>query len=199
MNLYRQAGDAPATWNVTKTFASMVAVSLLLFWAIPLLIVGWKERQPSLDWLRFPGLRWPGIVLMAGGAVPFFWAAFTLALRGRGTPLPFDAPRQPVATGPYAWVRNPMVSAGLVQGIGAGLWFGSTLVMGFFVTLALVWNLIYRPEDERQLERVFGRTYVFYRRSVRCWLPHRRPWNPPEVTAPISIDEIPIQPGRRRR
>ena len=44
-----------------------------------------------------------------------------LAVRGRGTPVPFDCPPRLVIAGPYAYIRNPMaVSALAGQNIGAG-------------------------------------------------------------------------------
>jgi len=48
-------------------------------------------------------------------------------VRGRGTPAPFDAPRELVAAGPYRWVRNPMyLGAGMVI-VGYGYAFRSTV------------------------------------------------------------------------
>ena len=54
------------------------------------------------------------------------------AVRGSGTPVPFDPPKRLVTTGPYAYVRNPMqLSAALVmlgwgailgQLVGGGRW-----------------------------------------------------------------------------
>src|SRR3989442_9350533 len=40
------------------------------------------------------------------------------ALVGRGTPAPFDSPRQLVATGLYRWVRNPMYLSALSLLVG---------------------------------------------------------------------------------
>src|SRR5882762_1747826 len=51
-------------------------------------------------------------LVVLGGALAI-WCILTFALVGKGTPAPFDPPRQLVAAGPYRWVRNPMY-------IGAG-------------------------------------------------------------------------------
>ena len=42
-----------------------------------------------------------------------------MAVTGRGTPLPFDAARDLVVSGPYRLVRNPMVVAGLTQSLAS--------------------------------------------------------------------------------
>src|SRR5262245_475442 len=55
------------------------------------------------DWLRVPG-----VVLVVLGLALALWCVGAFAVFGRGTPAPFDAPREFVAAGPYRYVRNPM-------------------------------------------------------------------------------------------
>ena len=38
----------------------------------------------------------------------YLWCVWDFAAIGRGTPGPWDAPRQVVAAGPYLWLRNPI-------------------------------------------------------------------------------------------
>ncbi|MBK7951112.1 MAG: hypothetical protein IPK00_20700 [Deltaproteobacteria bacterium] len=45
----------------------------------------------------------------------------TMAIHGRGTPIPLDYPRELVVLGPYRVLRNPMVVAGIGQGVAVGL------------------------------------------------------------------------------
>jgi protein-S-isoprenylcysteine O-methyltransferase Ste14 len=95
--------------------------------------------------------------------------------RGRGTPLPFDAPRRLVATGPYAYVANPMqLSAALLL-----LAWGAVL-HSWWVALGGIMSWIYgiglaRMDEGVDLERRFGPAWVQYRRSVRNWIPRWRP------------------------
>ena len=76
---------------------------------------------------------------------------------------------------------------------------GSVLVLGYIGLLALLWHFLVRPPSEHELQRRFGREYEFYRRSVRLWLPMRRPFQPRKSLAPIGTDEIYIRGGGRRR
>lgn len=53
-------------------------------------------------------LRPVGYVVGGAGAVVAALCIATFVTRGRGTPAPFDPPRDFVASGPYRYVRNPM-------------------------------------------------------------------------------------------
>lgn len=95
--------------------------------------------------------------------------------RGRGTPLPFDAPRRLVTTGPYAYVANPMqLSAALVLVAWGGV------LHSWWVALAGGMSWIYgvglaRMDEGVDLERRFGDRWVRYRQRVRNWIPRWRP------------------------
>ena len=67
--------------------------------------------------------------------------------------LPFDAPRRLVIGGPYAWLRTPMVTGTIGQGLGIGLMTGSIVVIVFFVIFALLWNTFVRPTEEDQMQQ----------------------------------------------
>jgi protein-S-isoprenylcysteine O-methyltransferase Ste14 len=95
-------------------------------------------------------------------------------LRGRGTPAPFDPPREFVATGPYRLVRNPMYVGGMAVLLGWGLILLSPsivlLAVGFML-LAHVFVVFY---EEPALEKSFDASYLEYKRSVGRWLPKWR-------------------------
>jgi protein-S-isoprenylcysteine O-methyltransferase Ste14 len=105
------------------------------------------------------------------------WSAVVMAREGRGTPLPVDARREMVVSGPYAFVRNPMAMASLGQGAAVGLFLGSPLVLAYVAIGAWMWQCLARPVVEYDLVRSFGARYAAYRSAVRCWLPnaHRCP------------------------
>ena len=56
-------------------------------------------------------LRPLGMALALAGAVIAATCIAAFIVRGRGTPAPFDPPREFVASGPYRYVRNPMYLA----------------------------------------------------------------------------------------
>lgn len=99
--------------------------------------------------------------------------------RGRGTPLPFDAPRRLVTTGPYAYVANPMQLSAAVLLLVVG-----ALLHSWWIALASVMTWIYgvglaRMDEGIDLGARFGDAWSRYRGNVRNWLPRWRPAHPP--------------------
>src|SRR5574341_452466 len=61
-----------------------------------------------------PGpVRYAGLVLIVLGAALSAWTLWEFATRGRGTPLPLDAPKNLVVHGPYRVVRKDRKSTRL--------------------------------------------------------------------------------------
>ncbi len=106
----------------------------------------------------------------AGWALAYTSAAF-MVVKGQGTPLPADCPRELVIAGPYRYVRNPMAMGSFAQDVAVGLFLGSPLVTLYALVGPVGWNYFVRPWEELDLERRFGEAYVRYREGVRCWVP----------------------------
>jgi len=74
--------------------------------------------------LTWSGIAWPepkgalqieGMIVGGVGTIIARWCIFAFVFVGKGTPTPFDPPRQLVIRGPYRFVRNPMyIGAALV-------------------------------------------------------------------------------------
>jgi len=89
---------------------------------------------------------------------------------GRGTPAPFDPPRELVAAGPYRYVRNPMYVGGIATLLGADLALSSPAILVLaFAAFAIV-HLFVVFYEEPALARMFGDDYARYRASVSRWL-----------------------------
>lgn len=151
----------------------LYAAGFVLLWAW--LAVSIQRYDARLPFIIAPWLRPAGIALAVAGALAAAWCIATFITRGRGTPAPFDPPREFVATGPYRYVRNPMYIGGASVILGAGLAVGSpsiVLLSGLFLLLAHVLVVLY---EERTLERRFGESYRRYKATVNRWLPRRAP------------------------
>lgn len=170
MKLFRPAAEAPAWWNVAKTGAQTAVFWSLLLWVVPIWIAG-QEGQLGVP--TFEVAAWIGAALLTLSSLGGLWSGWTMATAGRGTPLPLDTARNLVATGPYAWVRNPMAVTGLSQGIGVALLLGSWGSVAYVVAGGLLWQLFVRPIEEAELAERFGDEYAVYHRSVPLWLPRR--------------------------
>src|SRR5699024_12773340 len=108
-----------------------------------------------------------GLVLLFAASARGLASAAARARIGRGTPLPSAMPHRLVVAGPYRWVRNPMAVAGIGQGIAVGLLGQSWLVIAYALAGAVLWHLLVRPEEERDLASRFGADYEIGRASCR--------------------------------
>ena len=115
-------------------------------------------------------LRPIGFVLASAGALLAGACIAMFVTRGRGTPAPFDPPREFVATGPYRFVRNPMYVGATAVMLGAGLILSSFSVVMLALAFLLVMHLFVVLYEEPALTSKFGRSYQQYRSSVHRWL-----------------------------
>jgi protein-S-isoprenylcysteine O-methyltransferase Ste14 len=160
-----------------------IAFRSLIYMAGFFALWGWaalsvRVFDPRLG-IALPGwARAAGIVLMLPGAVLGFWCAGEFITRGRGTPAPFDAPRQFVAAGPYRFVRNPMYVGGVTFLVGFGLYARSISILILALVLLLVAHLFVVFYEEPTLKKHFGASYEAYCRDVHRW------WFRPPKTSP---------------
>jgi len=116
-------------------------------------------------WIRPVG--W--VLALAGGLLAAICIA-TFLTKGRGTPAPFDPPRQFVASGPYRYVRNPMYVGAAAVILGSGLIVASPSIVLLALAFNLVMHLFVVLYEEPALTDKFGASYQQYRSSVHRWL-----------------------------
>jgi protein-S-isoprenylcysteine O-methyltransferase Ste14 len=148
--------------------ALLVSCAFVGLWAW--LAVTVRRYDAQLPVLLPSWLRPLGLVLAAGGAVLAALCIATFATRGRGTPAPFDPPREFVASGPYRFVRNPMYVGAIAVLLGTGLALSSPAIIvlaGVFFVVAHLFVVLY---EERALAARFGESYRRYTATVHRWL-----------------------------
>lgn len=168
MKCFRVARHAPTWRHVATMLAQTTAFWTVFLWALPELVLR-TERALELPPLDLPAARLSGIGLFALASCLGLTTGFTMAIVGRGTPLPLATARELVTRGPYRVLRNPMALAGIAQGVGVGLWRGSAAIVLYALAGAVVWHLVARPPEERDLEARFQDAYRDYRARVSLW------------------------------
>ena len=119
-----------------------------------------------------------GLVFLSIGFALFVSSLRRFASDGKGTLAPWDPPGQLVASGPYRYVRNPMISGVLFVLCGEAFVLGSLSHLSWAFTFFVV-NAVYIPLlEEPQLKRRFGASYAEYCRHVPRLVPRLRPWTP---------------------
>jgi protein-S-isoprenylcysteine O-methyltransferase Ste14 len=120
------------------------------------------------------GGRVLGSAVGVAGLVLFTWCVALFARVGKGTLAPWDPTRQLVATGPYRYVRNPMILAVATMLAGQALFFGSAALAAWCAVFVIVNHVYFPAVEEPGLERRFGEPYREYQRRVPRWLPRSR-------------------------
>ena len=149
-----------------RSLVYMTGFFALWVWAV----LSVRAFDPTLR-IELPrGTAIAGIALMVPGAALGFWCAGEFITRGRGTPAPFDAPREFVAAGPYRLVRNPMYVGGTTFLVGFGLYARSISILILTLAVFLVAHLFVVFYEEPTLRKRFGETYRAYCRNVHRWV-----------------------------
>jgi len=112
-----------------------------------------------------------GLVLMGTAAAQF-------VVTGRGTPAPWAPTQHLVATGLYAYVRNPMMLGMLLMLGGEALLVASHAIGVWFAMVAPLVIAHTRFIEERALHARFGETYSAYKAGVPAWFPRFSAWTP---------------------
>ena len=112
-------------------------------------------------------------------ALPIFSLALFLIgwsvlnfLRAKGTPVPSNPPPKLVTTGPYAYVRNPMLTGVFALLFGLGVLLGSASLLVIFTPLFIcinVWEL--KAIEEPELLKRLGQDYIEYRKRTPMFFP----------------------------
>ena len=149
--------------------ASIYSIGFVLLWGYTAL---WVRGYDASLGISLPSWTLiPGVLCMAFGGIIALTCIITFVVRGRGTPAPFDAPRQLVAIGPYRWVRNPMyLGAGLVI-VGYGFYVRSVSVLLLAAAMWIAVHLFVYFYEEPTLREKFDGSYEEYCRAVSRWLP----------------------------
>jgi protein-S-isoprenylcysteine O-methyltransferase Ste14 len=121
-----------------------------------------------------------GAVLLASGLALWSWS---IALfKGRGVPV--NPPRELIAVGPYAWVRNPMLLGFFAAFLGLGFLLHSVALVFVWTPAFVVLNLIeLKLVEEPELERRIGAIYREYKERVPMLIP-KRPASPRPEDSP---------------
>lgn len=155
---------------------------LLLPFLVVIVVPYWLISSFPGDWSSNAAARWliraGGAILLLAGILLFSWCVILFARIGRGTLAPWDPAQNLVASGPYRYVRNPMISGVALMLFGEALVWGSWPVglwAAFFVGLNHAYFIL---SEEPGLERRFGESYRDYKTNVPRWIPRREPWRP---------------------
>jgi protein-S-isoprenylcysteine O-methyltransferase Ste14 len=163
----------------TRSTAALWAKSLLnavLFFAVFMVALPWLAHRALPLALPLPAV--PRVVvaavLFSVGIAAWLACLDTFSRRGRGTPLPMDAPRELVTRGLFAHVRNPIMLAELLVIWAEACYVASLGLLLYAAAISLLSHVLVVYVEEPELRRRFGAPYEAYCRHVPRWLPTLR-------------------------
>jgi protein-S-isoprenylcysteine O-methyltransferase Ste14 len=151
-----------------KTLLWSVFVPGTLTILVPYLLLSSKLQLYPLSLSVF---RFIGLIPIALGALLYLWCAWDFTFTGKGTPAPFDPPKDIVLRGLYRYVRNPMYVAASLALIGEAILFESVLILVYAATVFSFFHLWVMFYEEPTLRRKFGASYEDYCLKVSRWIP----------------------------
>lgn len=167
-SLFRTSNSKSVTLNAIKTLIQIVCIWILALVVIPYVLL---EAFEGYATPIFGPMVLLGVVAFLSFSGLGLSSSFFMVRDGNGTPLPLDQTNLLVVSGPYRFVRNPMAIAGIGQGLAIAVAFQSISILIYSLLGAIVWHLVVRPIEERDMVRRFGEPYLQYREEIKCWLP----------------------------
>lgn len=166
---------ATGNWKTRLVLAPIVGTFYLSLIALFIILSFITDRH-----LHFPkatcypwsliigiGLITSGLFLMLLSIIYF--------IKEKGTPVPLSPPPKLVASGPYRFARNPMLTGIFMQLFGLGMVSGSLSLMVVFTPLFIVinmWEL--KMIEEPELMKRLGQEYIEYRKRVPMFFPFHK-------------------------
>ena len=134
---------------------------------------GASDTRWADDSVLVLAIRAAGLLVFLAGIFLFAWCVSLFWRVGRGTLAPWDPTKNLVASGPYRWMRNPMITGVATILAGEALFRGSWLTGAWACIFIALNHFYFILSEEPGLEKRFGESYIAYKRTTPRWLPLR--------------------------
>lgn len=138
---------------------------------IPLLLLQ-ADTAMNLPHFTSEEISTAGYLLMDLGAALALWCSWLMHHSG-GSPIPSTPATRLVNSGPYGYVRHPMMYSLLIVGLGEILVTGSMLILLWIPVAVRAGVLFIAAYEEPVLLARFQDEYKNYCEQVPRWLPRR--------------------------
>lgn len=176
---YPPAADHQRKMDNQRHLAAILKLPFVALVVIPALILAlgtrldtrWDTHNPAFGVTFFVGM-----VLIFAGMWLLCISVYLFKTIGKGTLAPWDRTHKLVVTGPYRFVRNPMITGVVAALAGESLITGSVISGCWTATFFLANHVYFILAEEPGLEKHFGDDYREYKKKVPRWIPRQRPW-----------------------
>lgn len=123
---------------------------------------------PQIDFLHYFG-----ILLLNVGGILALWCTLEMYKSKKASPSPFSLPKKVVTTGPFMYVRHPMMWALHLVILGQIFVNNSPFIIIWFI-IWIRFSIIYVDKyEEPYLKSIFGDEYVKYCKITPRWFPKK--------------------------
>ncbi|HOP36203.1 MAG TPA: isoprenylcysteine carboxylmethyltransferase family protein [Syntrophales bacterium] len=153
-------------------FTPVFAAFFLVLVALPV----WLALKVDAYFGLFLPLHHPwdyvvSLPLLGGGSLLWLWSVLHFA-KAKGTPVPVSPPPSLVDTGPYRYVRNPMLSGVFLLLFGIAFLTGSPSLLFVFTPAFMGCSILeFKLIEEPELEKRLGETYLDYKKRTPLLIP----------------------------
>lgn len=165
---------ATGTKKVRTTLTILGSVFFLTIVLLTIYIAIKMDRLLDLPEL-FSSL-WGTIVslpFIVVGVCLWLWSVWQF-IRAKGTPVPFNPPQKLITTGPYAYVRNPMLAGVFLMLFGVGVLLQSISLTFIFTPIFILFSILeFKLIEEPELEKRLGREYIEYKKTTPLLIPKK--------------------------
>ena len=87
------------------------------------------------------------------------------------TPIPYGSkPKTLIINGPFKYTRNAFYVCLILMSIGVAVILGELLPFMIVLVEFIVFDKYLIPPEEMVLEKIFGKSYLDYKKRVRRWI-----------------------------
>lgn len=165
------------TANLLGTFGFLIFCPVLFVVFFPYLLL---DRYPHFLPFDLGDIRFIGLAPMILGTLAILWCYWNFATVGRGTPAPWDPPKELVVRGLYRFVRNPIYVGAFLLILGEAFLLEAGILLLFLIFVIFATHIRVVFFEERSLKRRFGKSYEQYCEAVPRWIPRLRPFQADE-------------------
>jgi protein-S-isoprenylcysteine O-methyltransferase Ste14 len=156
-----------------RNFLTPIGVILFFSLIVLLIIISlWTDKLLHCSkFISYSSNIIVSLLILAIGLFLMVWSILHF-FKIKGTPVPFNPPPKLVDAGPYAYVRNPMLSGVFILMFGFGILFNSISLVFIFTPLFILFNYVeLKAIEEPELEKRLGKKYLKYKKRVPMFFP----------------------------
>ena len=157
---------------IGKVLAGIGVIFFFSLIGLFIIVSLWTDKLLHFSkFVSYPSNIFASLLILTLGLFLMLWSILHF-IRVKGTPVPFNPPPKLVTTGPYSYIRNPMLSGVFILMFGLGILYRSISMFFIFTPLFILFNFLeLKAIEEPELENRLGKDYSKYKKRVPMFFP----------------------------